>query len=76
MQLVVSASYDLVPKDNVFAHAFAALVVIAVASCAAWTQHAMRMLDRATNLRLALVEHAPLLGRTVVAAMRVEQSTK
>jgi arylsulfatase A-like enzyme len=47
------------------------LVFVAVVSCAAATPHAVRSLDRATNLRLALVEHAPLLGRTVVAAVRL-----
>ncbi|MDP9002734.1 MAG: sulfatase-like hydrolase/transferase [Myxococcota bacterium] len=44
----------------------AGLVAIAVGSCAAWTMHATRLLDRATNLRVALVEHAPLLGRAVM----------
>jgi hypothetical protein len=52
------------------AYGFAGLVVIAVVSCGAWTTRAAGMLDHATNLRLALVEHAPLLGRAVVVAMR------
>ncbi len=41
-----------------------------VALCAAWAPRAAQMLDRAANLRIALVEHAPLLGRALVVATR------
>src|SRR4029077_9347612 len=30
-----------------------------------------RLLDRATNVRIVLVEHAPLLGRAVAVAVRL-----
>ncbi|HXN33633.1 MAG TPA: sulfatase-like hydrolase/transferase [Polyangiaceae bacterium] len=57
------------------ARVFATVVASVVALCAAWTPHAAHMLDRAANLRIALVEHAPLLGRTVAAAARVHHVT-
>jgi hypothetical protein len=42
-------------------------VGVLVAACGAWTPHAVRALDRLSNVRIVLVEHAPLLGRTVQA---------
>ncbi len=48
----------------------AVLVAAIVAICAAWMPRAARMLDRAANLRIAIVEHAPLLGRALVVATR------
>jgi len=53
------------------ARGFAAVVVAVVALCAAWIPRAARLLDRAANLRIALVEHAPLAGRMVVVAAKV-----
>jgi len=50
---------------------FAALVGAAVVGCALWTPHAARVLQRASNLRIALAEHAPLLGRGVLFAARL-----
>jgi arylsulfatase A-like enzyme len=50
------------------ARSLTALAAVASLSCAAWTPHAVRALDRTNNLRLALVEHAPLLGRAIVVA--------
>lgn len=46
------------------------LVAAGVALCAAWTPRAVEMLDRAANLRIALVEHAPLLGRALAVVAR------
>jgi hypothetical protein len=46
----------------------AAVVGGAVVCSAAWAPSAVRRLDSATNLRFALVEHAPLLGAAVVIA--------
>jgi hypothetical protein len=53
------------------AGALAVAVALSVAGCAAWTARAWRLLDRATNVRIVLVEHAPLLGRAVAVAMRL-----
>src|SRR4029077_16830422 len=50
------------------ARAWIAVVAIAVLSCIAWTPHAVRALDHTNNLRMALAEHAPLLGRALVVA--------
>jgi hypothetical protein len=52
------------------ARALVAIVALVVMGCAAWTPHAVRALDSTNNLRIALAEHAPLLGRTVVIAAR------
>jgi arylsulfatase A-like enzyme len=49
--------------------AAAAAVVLGTVVCAACSAHAARALERATNLRIVLVEHAPLLGRAVTLAM-------
>ncbi|MGA7118756.1 MAG: sulfatase-like hydrolase/transferase [Polyangiaceae bacterium] len=46
------------------------LVGALVAACAGWAPRAAEMLDRAANLRIALVEHAPLLGRALVVEGR------
>ncbi len=45
-------------------------VALGAAACIAWVPHAVRDLERASNLRIALVEHAPLLGRAVLLASR------
>ena len=42
-----------------------------VVGCAVLTPHAARELERLSNLRIILVEHAPILGRTVEAAEAV-----
>jgi arylsulfatase A-like enzyme len=47
---------------------FAGVVGTAVVGCAVWAPHAARVLQRASNLRIALAEHAPLLGRGVLFA--------
>ncbi len=49
----------------------AGVVAIAAVLCAAGTGRAMRTLERAANLRIVLVEHAPLMGPTVTFAMAV-----
>ncbi len=49
----------------------ALLVAAGVALCAAWTPHAVRALDRVANVRIALVEHGPLLGPAVILAARL-----
>jgi hypothetical protein len=54
------------------ARVVACLVAVGAAACAAWTPHAARDLERASNLRIALVEHAPLLGRAVLLASRLK----
>ena len=54
---------------------WAAIVAAVVVGCAAWTPRAARLLDRATNLRIALVEHAPLLGRAVAVSARLRAQT-
>jgi arylsulfatase A-like enzyme len=46
----------------------ACVVGIGALACVAWSPRAMRDLDRASNVRIALVEHAPLLGRAVILA--------
>jgi arylsulfatase A-like enzyme len=53
------------------ARALAAVVAAVVVACAAWAPHAARALDRASNLRIALAEHAPLLGRAVILVTRL-----
>jgi HEAT repeat protein len=40
--------------------------------CVASSARAARALDRAANLRMVLVEHAPLMGRTVAVVMALE----
>ena len=49
--------------------AFAAVVGLAAALCALDVPRAVRSLARATNLRIVLVDHAPILGRAVAIAM-------
>jgi arylsulfatase A-like enzyme len=44
-----------------------AAAALLVGACAAWTPRAVRAMGRLSNLRIVLVEHAPLLGRTVQA---------
>jgi hypothetical protein len=53
--------------------AFAAAIAVAavVVACAAWAPRAAAKLEPASNLRVALVEHAPLLGRAVLVASRL-----
>jgi HEAT repeat protein len=53
----------------------AAAVAVGVVYCAVGTPDALAQLDRAANLKVALVEHAPLLGRAVVAAARLRSAT-
>jgi hypothetical protein len=52
---------------RVAAVVFAAIVAL----CAAWTPRALRTIGHAANLRVVLVEHAPLLGRAVAIAVRI-----
>jgi arylsulfatase A-like enzyme len=47
---------------------FALAVGVAVAACAAGSPNATRALERASNVRIVLVEHAPILGRAVELA--------
>ncbi|RYZ58138.1 MAG: hypothetical protein EOP08_16605, partial [Proteobacteria bacterium] len=47
-----------------------ASLAFALATCP-WTVHAARSLHRADNLRLVLLEHAPLLGRGVALGARI-----
>ena len=47
--------------------AFALLVGAVALGCAVRSPHAARELERFSNLRIILVEHAPILGRTVEA---------
>jgi sulfatase-like protein/HEAT repeat protein len=49
----------------------AALVAALVIESVAKVPRSLSELERATNLRILLVEHAPLLGPTVVVAMRL-----
>jgi hypothetical protein len=48
----------------------AATLGLVALGCAATVPGDLRVLDRAANVRRVLVEHAPLLGRTVALAMR------
>jgi hypothetical protein len=50
--------------------ALAAVVAVVVLLCAASVPQAIRALDRASNVRIVLVEHAPLLGRVVAGVVR------
>ncbi len=59
-----------VPRATGAAKLVAFLVAAVVAGCALWTPRAAADLNRASNLRIALVEHAPLLGRAVLLASR------
>jgi arylsulfatase A-like enzyme len=56
------------------AGASAAVVALIVAACALWTPHALRLLDGATNVRVALVEHGPVLGRAVILEERLRHA--
>src|SRR5579859_4503722 len=49
--------------------AAAGVVAVGALVCAVCSARATRALERATNLRLVLVEHAPLMGRAVALAM-------
>jgi len=55
--------------------AFAAVMGVVVLLCAAAIPNRARALDRATNLRIVLVEHAPLLGDVVAAATRLARTS-
>ncbi len=57
------------PAPGPVALAGASIVGLAVSACAAAAPRASRALQRATNLRIVLVEHAPLMGRAVTLAM-------
>jgi glucan phosphoethanolaminetransferase (alkaline phosphatase superfamily)/HEAT repeat protein len=46
------------------------VLLIAVGSCA-WTPRAAKKLARADNLRIVLIEHAPILGRVVKLAAQI-----
>ncbi|HEY1691067.1 MAG TPA: sulfatase-like hydrolase/transferase [Polyangiaceae bacterium] len=48
------------------ARAAVAVVAVAVVGAFAFAPHAVRALERLSNLRIVLVEHAPVLGRVVV----------
>ena len=52
-------------------NSFALVVAAGVVYCAASLHRAAAVLDRASNLRIALVEHAPLLGRVVAVETRI-----
>jgi hypothetical protein len=51
--------------------ALTAVVAVLVLACAARTPHASRTLQRYSNLRIVLVEHAPLLGPAVLVDGRL-----
>jgi hypothetical protein len=53
------------------AGAGATAVAAAVVACAVWAPRAAAALDGASNLRIALVEHAPLLGRALLVGARL-----
>ena len=53
------------------AHSFALAVAAAMVYLATSLHRAAAALERATNLRIALVEHAPLLGRVVAVETRI-----
>jgi HEAT repeat protein len=53
------------------ARVLALAVGAAVLACAAWSPHAVHALERASNVRIVLVERAPLLGRAVELAAAV-----
>jgi arylsulfatase A-like enzyme len=57
------------PTPGPGVRAAAGAVVLAAALCAASFPRAGRALERATNLRIVLVEHAPLMGPAVTLAM-------
>jgi arylsulfatase A-like enzyme len=57
------------PSPGRAALAGAVFVTGALGLCVAGTPRALRALDQAANLRIVLVEHAPLMGRAVSLAM-------
>ena len=59
------------PRPRLPALLFAGCVTGIVALCAWWSPRAARELLKASNLRIALVEHAPFLGRAVLVAARL-----
>jgi hypothetical protein len=59
------------PSPGRVPRVFAAFVGLVVLVCAASARRAARGVERATNMRFVLVEHAPLLGRTVAMTMRL-----
>ena len=62
--VALAARIEALPPGPL-ANGFAIVVAAAVIYCAASLHHFVAAVDRATNLRIALVEHAPLLGRVV-----------
>ena len=67
---MTALSFDIDARTRA-ARAFGAAVLLILAAAVAWTPFAARTLAPATNLRLVLVEHAPLLGRAVLFATRL-----
>jgi hypothetical protein len=62
------ASARRAPRSTPVAKLVASVVGIGAVACIAWAPRATRELARASNVRIALVEHAPLLGPAVVLA--------
>ncbi|MEO7109371.1 MAG: sulfatase-like hydrolase/transferase [Polyangiaceae bacterium] len=46
------------------------VLIVAIGSCA-WAPHAAKKLARADNLRIVLIDHAPILGRAVKLAAKI-----
>jgi glucan phosphoethanolaminetransferase (alkaline phosphatase superfamily) len=62
-------------QSSRMARGLGALVGAAVVACAIRSPHAARELQRFSNLRIILVEHAPILGRTVEATEAIQSSS-
>ncbi|MGO9834972.1 MAG: sulfatase-like hydrolase/transferase [Polyangiaceae bacterium] len=69
--MVAFAARSTVQPSGRVARALASGVGALVVLCLAFVPNRVRALDRATNLRIVLVEHAPLLGRVVAAVTRL-----
>jgi arylsulfatase A-like enzyme len=59
------------PVPSWGAQAFAGMIGLAVAGCALWAPRAARELESLANVRITLVEHAPVLGRAVIVVTRL-----
>ena len=72
--IALAAASDLRARSPVFGALIATSVGVAFVDGAARIRTAGDALDRATNLRIVLVEHAPLLGRAVAVAVRIRSA--
>ncbi len=73
--VALAARIEALPPGPL-ANGFALVVAAAVIYCAASLNRVAAAIDRATNLRIALVEHAPLLGRVVAIETRIRASDR